>query len=70
MFVGPNIKRSRRNFIYQRNGKPYSREVHTLNVTLAGITSFDSDVVVFRGVKIAEFRGTLFPAISAGNSSK
>jgi hypothetical protein len=51
MFVGPNIKRSRRNFIYQRNGKPYSREVHTLNVTLAGITSFDSDVVVFRGVK-------------------
>jgi hypothetical protein len=70
MFVRPNIKRSRRNFIYQGNGKSQSREVYTFNVAFAGLTSFDSDVVVVRGVKIAKFRWTLFATISAGHSSK
>src|SRR6266478_4645018 len=70
MLVRPNIQRSRRNLIYQWNGKPESRQVYSLNVMLAGITGFDPDVVIFRCVKIPKFCWPLFIAIGAGDASE
>ena len=70
MFVSPNIERRRRNLIDQWNGKPESRQVHTFNVVLAGVTGFDPDMVVFGRVKITEFRWPLFTTICAGDASE
>src|SRR5882724_2497 len=68
MLARPNIQRRSRNFIYQRNGKPESRQVHTFNVMLAGITGFDAQVVELGCVKVPEFCWPLFTTISAGDA--
>src|SRR5258705_5680728 len=70
MLVRPNIQRRRRNLIYQGNGKPESCQIHPFNVMLAGITGFDSDVVVLGRMKIPEFCRPLFITKSAGNTSE
>ena len=70
MLERPNIQCRRRNLIYQRNGKAESREVYSFDVMLAGITGFDTHVVVFGRMKIAEFCWPLFVTISAGDTSE
>src|SRR5260370_1313898 len=70
MLVSPDIKRRRRNFIDERNRKPEPCKVHPFNVMLAGITRFDSDVVVLGCVKIAESCWPFFITISAGDASE
>src|SRR6266550_2851030 len=68
MLVGPNIQCRRRNLIYQWNSKAKSREVYAFDVMPARITGFDTDVVVFGGVKISEFCWPLFVTISASDA--
>src|SRR6266850_6994541 len=70
MLVGPNIQCRRRNLIYQRYSKAESREVYPFYVMLAGITGFDSHVVVFGCVKIPELCWPLFVTISASDASE
>ena len=70
MFARPNIERRCRHLIDKWNRKAESRQIHTFNVVLAGVAGFDPDVVIFRRVKIAEFRWPLFTAMSAGDSSE
>ena len=70
MLASPEIKRGGGNFIYQRNGKPKSRQVYPFNVVFAGITGFDPDMVVFGRVKVSKFRRSLFAALSANYSTE
>jgi hypothetical protein len=66
----PNVERGGGDLIDQWDRESQSSQVDTLYVTLAGVTRFDSDVVILGGVEVAEFRRSLFIAKCAGYSAE
>ena len=70
MLARPDVEGRRRDLIDQWNSKTEPGEVHTLDVILAGVARFDSNVVVFRGMKVSELRRSLFAAVCANDSPK
>ena len=70
MVTRPDVEGRRCNLIYKRNSKAEARQVYTFDVVFACVAGFDSDVVVFRGMKIAEFGRALLTAMSACDTSE
>ena len=68
LLAGPQSKGCCGDFIHQRNGKAVSSKVDTFDVVLARIASLDANVVIFRGVVVADLRGILFATARAQNS--
>src|SRR2546426_502690 len=66
----PQVERRRRILINQRNGKTETREIDALDVMLARVASFNSDVVVLRSMKVSELRRSFFPTIGTNDSPK
>src|SRR6185369_6627089 len=56
--------------IDQRNSKAEARQIYTFDVVIACVAGFDSDVVVFGRMKVAEFGWPLLAAMSACDTSK
>ena len=70
MRTRPNIERRRSYFINQGYSKTKAREINPFDVMLARVASFNSDVVVFRSVKVSELRRSLFSTIDTNDSPK
>jgi hypothetical protein len=70
MLSCPYIEWRRCNLINQWSSKAEQCEIDTLYVMPARVARFNSDVVVFRAMKVSEFRWSLFAAIRADDASK
>src|SRR5829696_9191027 len=65
MLTRPKIQRSGIDFVDNRSGKAGACKINALQVMLAGIASFDANVVELRRMEIAELRRFFFTAIRA-----
>ena len=70
MFARPKIQGRSVNFIDDGRSEASTSKIDALEVMLARLASFDSDMIEFRRMKVSKLGGTFFAAIGTHYSSK
>ena len=70
MCARPEIQRRGVDFVYEGGRKPYASEIDALEVTLARVASFNSNMIEFRRMKVSELGWVFLAAICAHDAAK
>src|SRR5215204_6126750 len=70
MFACPQIECGGVNVVYQRHGMTQASQIYSFDVTHAGKTGFDPNMVELRRVKVTELCRPLFTTTGTNYASK